>query len=587
MSSTFLRDGMVTVDETITEDLSGLLAGWARECPDAVAISHLDFRVNPRGAQAHWTWRELDDRVDAVASWLSGQVAAGEPVAVLIGQTPDYLAAFLGALRAGAVAVPLFPPGLPGHGQRLASVLTDCAASTILTTQDIAPQVDEFVATHGLDVDRVVAVDTLPPQRSADAEPIRFAPDTVAYLQYTSGSTGDPRGVIITHGNVVANARQACAAYGVVRDSVTVSWLPLFHDMGLVLSIAAPVVTGARTVLMDPLAFIERPERWLHALSANPGATTAAPSFAYAYCAARVSESEKTRMRLDTVNALIDGSEPVSAGVIERFFAAFADCGLRPEAHSPSYGLAEATVFVSAGAPDRPVVVRRVDRVELAAGRVVDVPEGHPDALRLVSCGQSIDQHVLVVDPLTRTPRPSDEVGEIWVAGPNVGHGYWGRPEESRRTFGNVVNAPDAPAGPWLATGDLGVWSDGELYVTGRIKDLIVVDGRNHYPQDVERTAEAAHPAIRPRNVVAFSVNDADGERAVVLAERVKTVSADDIDHAEFAAAVRAAVSRHHGLALREVRLVEPDELPRTTSGKISRSECRLRFLADASIGLA
>lgn len=568
MNSTSFGDG-----ETTADDLSGLLAVWARRYPDDPAVSRLDFRVNPRGVQTKWSWRDLDDRVDAIASWLGSRVRPGSTVAVLIGQTPDYVAAFLGALRAGLVAVPLFPPGLPGHGERLASVLRDCAAKTVLTTQDTAVEVEDFLRTAGLVIAHIVSVDKLPATFGAGFAPTPLSPDAVAYLQYTSGSTGDPRGVVITHGNVIANARQACEAYGVRRESASVSWLPLFHDMGLVLSIAAPLVSGMRAVLMDPPAFLEKPERWLQALSANPGAITAAPSFAYGYCAARVSEWEKARLRLDTVLALIDGSEPVQAGAVERFQAAFAECGLKPEAYSPSYGLAEATVFVSAGSG---ALIRRLNRAELAAGRAVEVPSSHPEAVRLVSCGQPIGQQVLVVDPDTGVPRPSGEVGEIWVAGPNVGRGYWGRPEESGRTFGHTVPGVD---GSWLATGDLGVWCEGELFVTGRIKDLIVVDGRNHYPQDVERTAESAHGAIRPRNVVAFSVAGSDGESAVVLAEWAKAVNGVDPD--EVAAAVRAAVSRAHGLALREVRLVEPEALPRTTSGKISRSACRTRYLAD------
>ncbi|CRK57470.1 Long-chain-fatty-acid--CoA ligase [Alloactinosynnema sp. L-07] len=557
----------------MSSTLSEALTAWARVSPDEVAVSHLDFTTVVRGARTDLTWGQLDARVDAVACWLRHRVRQGEPVAVLIGQTTDYLVAFLGALRAGAVAVPLFAPDLPGHGDRLASVLRDCTARTVLTTSDVAPRVTQFAATNQLPIRETVSVDTLPTAIGVDFEPIAADPDDLAYLQYTSGSTGDPRGVMITHRNIMANVRQAVTAYGVRRRSVTVSWLPLFHDMGLILSIGAPLEAGARTVLMDPLAFIERPERWLHALSANPGAVSAAPSFAYAYCAARVPESEKARLRLDTVDVLIDGSEPVQPNAISRFQAAFAECGLRPWAHRPSYGLAEATVFVATA---RRPIVRRFDRVALAAGRMVQVAEDHPDAVRLVSCGQPIDQEVVVVDPVTTLRRGDGEVGEIWVAGENVSQGYWNRPEESARTFGNAVHGTDPR---WLATGDLGVWFDGELYITGRIKDLIVVDGRNHYPHDVERTAEAAHGAIRPRNTVAFSIAGADGESAVVLAERAKTVAVDDVDESDVAAAVRAAVATRHGLTLREVLLVEPDALPRTTSGKISRTACRERYL--------
>ncbi|MCG8914420.1 fatty acyl-AMP ligase [Actinokineospora sp. PR83] len=576
--SSAIKDGGLPA----AEDLPGLLSAWAARNPDEVALSYLDFRSHSGGAQSAWTWRELDARVGAVAAWLQRRVRKGAPVAVLIGQTPDYVVAFLGALRAGAAAVPLFTPDMPGHGDRLAAVLRDCASSTVLTTQDAAPSVTAFVETHRLPVAQVISVDTLPSAIAAHFEPVPLAQNDLAYLQYTSGSTGDPRGVMITHGNVVANARQANRAYGVRPDSVTVSWLPLFHDMGLVLSVAAPLVAGVRTVLMDPLAFVERPERWLRALSVNPGAISAAPSFAYAYAAAKVSDWEKSRLRLDTVTALIDGSEPVQAAVIERFHTAFGPCGLRPEVHRPSYGLAEATVFVSASRPGRPAVDHRFDRVALAEGRAVTVDDDAADVVRLVSCGQPIEQGVLVVDPTTRAPSAPGRVGEVWVAGPNVGSGYWNRPEESARVFRNCVDGPGAPAGPWLATGDLGVWYDGELYITGRIKDLIVVDGRNHYPHDVERTVEAAHQAIRPRNVVAFAVSGADGERAVVLAERAKTVPAHGLDHSAVAAAVRAAVADRHALTLREVQIVAPDSLPRTSSGKLSRIACRERYLADS-----
>jgi acyl-CoA synthetase (AMP-forming)/AMP-acid ligase II len=355
---------------------------------------------------------------------------------------------------------------------------------------------------------------------------------------------------------------------------VAVSWLPLFHDMGLVLSIATPIAIRMRSVLMDPLAFVERPERWLRALSSNPGALTAAPSFAYALAAARVTEAEKLRLRLDTVTGLIDGSEPVQPGAIRRFREAFEPCGLRPESHRPSYGLAEATVFVSTSVAGGAPVELAADRAALALGRV---EAGTDDTAVLVSCGKPLDQRALIVDPATRLPKPDGEVGEIWLSGPNIGRGYWERPEESAETFGNTL--ADG-TGHWLRTGDLGAIHQGELYITGRIKDLVIVDGRNHYPHDVEHTAEHAHQAIRRRNVVAFAVPTADGERAVVLAERAR--DAADPDLTEVAAAIRAAVSYRHGLALHDVRLVEPDSLPRTSSGKIARSTCRADYLAGA-----
>ncbi|GGS60920.1 fatty acyl-AMP ligase [Actinokineospora fastidiosa] len=554
-------------------DLPALLGAWAARLPDAVAVDHWDFRTHSGGARTPMTWRAYDERARAVAAWLQRRVAPGEPVAILAGQTPDYLVAFLGALRAGVVAVPLFTPDLPGHADRLASSLRDCGARTVLTTQDNVDGVTAFLRANRLPDDRVICVDTLPAAIGPHFDPVRLDPDAVAYLQYTSGSTGNPRGVMVTHANVVANAQQAVTAYRAVQGTVTVSWLPLFHDMGLMLSVAAPLLNGLRTVLMDPLAFIERPERWLRALSANPGSISAAPSFAYAYCASRVNDWEKARLRLDGVLALIDGSEPVQENAIERFRAAFALCGLRPNVHRPSYGLAEATVFVTAA--DSPTV-RSFDRAALAAGRAVEAGPDTAEPMRVVACGVPIGQRVEVVDPATRRPCPPGRVGEIWVSGPNVAAGYWGRPLETAAAFDNELDGD----GRWLATGDLGVVVGDELHITGRIKDLIVVDGRNHYPHDVERTAETAHAAIRPRNAAAFAVTGPEGESAVVLAEWAKNAAEHDTD--AVVAAVRAAVARRHGLPLRDVVLVPPDSLPRTSSGKISRAACRDRYLAGA-----
>jgi acyl-CoA synthetase (AMP-forming)/AMP-acid ligase II len=319
-------------------------------------------------------------------------------------------------------------------------------------------------------------------------------------------------------------------------------------------------------------------------MSANPGTITAAPNFAYALCAARVSEQDKLRLRLDTVTTLIDGAEPVRSAAIEKFRDAFAGCGLRPEAHRPSYGLAEATVFVSASVPGQPPARRVLDRARLAEGQAVPAAEGADGSAELVSCGSPIDQDVAIVDPETRRVRADGEVGEIWVSGPNVGHGYWGQPEETARTFHNQLRDEEGAATDprwWLRTGDLGVRHDGELFVTGRIKDMIIVDGRNHYPHDIELTVEHAHAAIRRNNTVAFTVSGKAGEQAVVLAELARTVSVTDVDEAEVRGAVRAAVSEGHGLALRDVLLVPADSLPRTSSGKIARFACRDQYLTD------
>ncbi|MFB9688949.1 fatty acyl-AMP ligase [Amycolatopsis plumensis] len=556
------------------ESFATLLGHWARRLGDRIAVTHLDHRDGADGRAVTLTWRELDERVEAVAARLSEVAGPGERAAVLAGQSTGYVVAFLGALRAGLVAVPLFAPGLPGHAGRLAAALADCGPSAVLTTAAEGEAVTRFLAEVPVDP-AVIDIDAVPAAGARDwPEP---DPDAPAYLQYTSGSTRSPAGVVLTHRNVLANARQACAAYGAESGTTsTVSWLPLFHDMGLILGIGAPMAGGLESVLMDPLAFLERPARWLRALSASPGAISAAPNFAYAYCASRVTESEKDYLELSRVVSLINGSEPVLPSTIAKFHDAFAACGLRPEVHRSSYGLAEATVLVSvteAGKPPRQVTF---DRARLAAGYAEPATPG-ASATTLVSCGRPVGQRVRIADPVTGQPAEPGEVGEIRVSGPNVGRGYWGRAAASAATFGLPPLDPDTGEG-WLATGDLGVEFDGELYVTGRLKDLVVVDGRNHYPQDIEQTVEE-HPAVRPHSAAAFAIDGDDGEAAVVVLERAKDTEAD---LAEAASALRAAVSAGHGLRLHDVVFLVPGEVPRTSSGKISRARCRASYLDGA-----
>jgi acyl-CoA synthetase (AMP-forming)/AMP-acid ligase II len=534
-----------------------LLGRWARRLGDEVALTFLDHRGSADGRAVSLTWRALDDRVSAVAAHLQGIARPGARAAVLAPQSADYVVAFLGAVRAGLVAVPLFAPDLPGHAGRLAATLTDCAPQLVLTTAELTGEVTGFLGTLESEA-TVVAVDALPPAAAGEHEWHRPAPDELAYLQYTSGSTRSPAGVMLTHHNVLSNARQCCTAYGAETGTTsTVSWLPLFHDMGLILGIGAPMFGGLASVLMDPLAFLERPARWLRALSAGPGAISAAPNFAYAYSASRVTEDEKSYLELSRVVSLINGSEPVLPATLAKFQDAFGECGLRPEVHRASYGLAEATVLVSvtdAGSPPRQVTF---DRDKLAGGFAVPAGAG----TTLVSCGRPVDQRIRLADPATGAPVADGEVGEIRVSGPNVGQGYWGR--------------PDAPAfgADWLATGDLGVRFEGELYLTGRLKDLVIVDGRNHYPQDIEQTVEAC-PAVRPHSAAAFAIPHEEGEVAVVVLERAKNT-----DAGVAVGALRAAVSAEHGLRLHDIVVLAPGEVPRTSSGKISRARCRESYL--------
>ncbi|AXE90801.1 fatty acyl-AMP ligase [Streptomyces sp. Go-475] len=553
---------------------------WAETTPDRRAFTFVEHPApHSRGVHRTLTWRRLDVRVRALAARLAEEAGPGDRVALLCPQGTEYATAFLAALAAGLVAVPLYPPGLPGHADRLAGVLADAPPSVVVTTGRARDEVRDFL---GADGPRLVVADEVPDDAGGEWRPVAQDPGATAYLQYTSGSTRAPAGVEISHGNVVANARQALTAYGADARPVTcVGWLPLYHDMGLVLSVAAPVVRGLLSVLMDPAAFLHEPARWLRLLAAHPNAVSAAPNFAYDYCAATVTDEQKEGLRLDGVTALINGSEPVRPGTADRFHAAFAGQGLAPGTHCPSYGLAEATVFVCAARPGEPLRRFALDRDALTAGKALPARPDDPRAVLLAGCGTPAGQRVRIADPVTRALLSEGEVGEIWVQGPNVGRGYWNRGP------GDVFGAEfaDSAAGPggWLRTGDLGTVLEGQLVVTGRLKDLIIVDGRNHYPQDVEATAQDAHEAVRRDRLAAFAVpSGAGAERVVVVAEHARTARLAELDVPAVVRAVRGAVSARHGLRLADVVVVPPGTVPRTSSGKVSRALTRARYLEGA-----
>jgi acyl-CoA synthetase (AMP-forming)/AMP-acid ligase II len=452
-----------------------------------------------------------------------------------------------------------------------------------------------------------------------DIEPIN--PDDVAYLQYTSGSTRDPAGVQITHRNLATNTSQLWTrlAVGQRRSIVVVSWLPLFHDMGLISTLAAPLLQGIHVEFTDPMAFVRQPSRWLALISGHGGkepngvadhetvdakndaeihtetdtkiATeidteidteifVAAPNFAYEYCLARV--RDRSAFDLRRLRWCLNGAEPVRQSTLERFAETFAEVGLRPGAQSPCYGLAEATVFVSAASDEVPPTITIVDQQSLTAGVVVPRAPGSGRTTTLVSCGKTAGQYVAIVDPETCRELSDGRIGEIWVHGPNVSPGYWRKPERTREIFGGrlVDPAPGLPEGPWLRTGDLGAVHEGELYVTGRIKDLIIVNGRNHYPQDIETTVQEAHPAVRADHVAAFTIPGDRDERVVVVAERSREASSPGLDASDVRRIVVSAVGTHHELPVHDFVLVRTGGVPRTSSGKVSRTACKQRYLA-------
>ncbi|MEU9187017.1 fatty acyl-AMP ligase [Streptomyces sp. NPDC048484] len=556
--------------------LTDHLSHWAAHRPQQRAFSQVDFPdSSATGLHRTLGWRALDARARAVAARLVTVASPGERAALVLPQGLDYVAGFLGCLYARVIAVPLFGPELPGHEGRLAAVLADCEPACLLADSGTAPAVRDFVRDRRLPDLPVIPVDELPLQRrGSGSDEAKPEPNDIAYLQYTSGSTRSPAGVMISHANVVANARQALDAF--VDDpeaATTVGWLPLFHDMGLVLSIAAPVVGGFPSVLMNPASFLQDPSRWLRLLGSYEGTISAAPNFAYDYCVARTAPEVVDELRLERVRVLINGSEPVRAGTVDRFRTAFAPAGLAPATHCPAYGLAEATVFVTASSPGEPPSAVACHPGALAEGRVEEtaVDEG---ASVLVSCGTPVGQELRIVGA-DGAVLPQGRVGEIQLRGPNIGLGYWKRAGLTAETFGFGARED------WLRTGDLGALHDGRLLVTGRLKDVLIVDGRNHYPQDIEETVQSALPLVRPDHLAAFGVARPDtvGEELVVVAEHRRDADPTEEDLRVAERAVRAAVSARHGLRLGSLLLVPPGSVPRTSSGKVSRAATRTRFL--------
>jgi acyl-CoA synthetase (AMP-forming)/AMP-acid ligase II len=596
-------DGSIVLPEGV--NLVTFLDRHIDDIGDAIAYRYLDYTRDADGKALDLTWAELGARLRAIAARLQQVTTRGERVAILAPQGIDYIVGFFAAIKAGNIAVPLFAPELPGHAERLDTVLGDAQPAVLLTTTAAGAAVQEFVRSLPRSRrPRVIAIDEVPDSVGTTFAPVHLDTDDIAYLQYTSGSTRAPVGVEITHRAIGTNVLQMVISTGMDWDIRCVSWLPLYHDMGL-LMIVCVAVFGTQVTLMSPIAFVRRPQRWIRhlAIESQHGRTfAAAPNFAFELAVERGLSDAGEDLDLSNVVSLINGSEPVSIDSIAKFNAAFARYGLPSTAIKPSYGMAEATLFVSTIDPAAGASVVYVDRDQLGAGRAVRVsPDAH-NAIAQVSCGRiARSQWGVIVNPDAEAELPDGEVGEIWLHGNNIGRGYWARPEETERVFGNKLQRPlpvgshadGAPSeATWLRTGDLGVYLDGELYITGRIKDLIIVDGRNHYPQDIEATTAEASPAVRSGYVAAFSVPanqvpgapaDQAGERVVIVAERAAGAGRADLQ--PVIEAIRAEVSRRHSLPLADVLLVAAGVIPRTTSGKLARQACRALYL-NGELGL-
>jgi fatty acid CoA ligase FadD32 len=567
--------------EVTSSDAGSLVAALGRRSESqAPAFTYLDYSDTRDAVPRTLKWAEAYLRVCAIAATLREVAEPGARVAIVCPQDLSYPVAFLAALAAETIAVPLFAPEVGSHVDRLTGALADCEATVWLTAEAALEATGQLQQHLRLPKRaKVIAVDRVDPAAAEGFALPKIDPSAIAYLQYTSGSTRTPAGAVITHEAVAANVQQVVDAFGVDDSWSCVGWLPFFHDMGLVLLACLPAGVGAHSVFSTPFDFVRRPLGWLAAMSGRAKVITAAPNFAFDYAVDRTTPQDRAQLDLSGVRIAINGSEPVRPRTVQRFLETFGEHGFGVHALRPCYGLAEATVFVSASDAGGPKLASFL-RSELAAGRAVSA--GDDDLVELVAAGTPAGQLVCIADPLTGALKPDGEVGEIWIHGPNVATGYWRQPERSREVFGGVLNGggDELPVAGWLRTGDIGMYAEGALFITGRLKDLIIVDGKNHYPQDIEETVEQAHPAIRAGRVAAFGVPAEAGEAIVVVLERAPGEIARMVEAQEISLAVRRAVSRVHDLKLLDVRLLEGLKVLRTSSGKIARSANRDRYLA-------
>ena len=509
---------------------------------------------------ASWTFAQLDRRARALGSRLAALGARGKQVLLPNPPGLEFISNFFGCLYAGAVAVPACSSLLSARKRdRLRTIVEDAEVEFILaaSTGALTSFRESTAGEEWSSRVTLLATDEVPETEAAKWSPINCGADDVAYIQYSSGSTSAPKGVVISHRNLMSNHRMLQQAFRTTEDSVIVSWLPHFHDMGLVGVIQRAVYVGMSGVLMAPIEFIRRPVQWLRAISKYGASISIAPNFAYDLCVERVKDVSVAELDLSCWQVAFNGSEPVKTETMKRFAEKFGNTGFRAESFYPCYGLAEATVFVSSRMPSALVESQR------------DV----------VSCGPAcVSERVLVVDPKTHRRCSEGIEGEIWVAGPHVAQGYWRRPDETRAAFNAYLN--DNGEGPFLRTGDLGFLVDGQLYVNGRLKELIILHGKNHYPQDIEAIVATSHPLLRRDCGAAFSV-DVTGKEELVVLQEVQRQTPPEKSF-EIKCAIRHALAEDQALKPYSVVLLKPNTIPKTSSGKIMRSACRADFLRNS-----
>ncbi len=554
-----------------------------RRLPDQFNRTAYTFLVDGETEEVSLTYGELDVKARAIAARLQRLAALGERVLLLYPPDLEYIAAFFGCLYAGAVAVPVFAPRANRSLSRLQAIAANAEAKVVLTTSAVFSRIEPFLAqVSELQAMHWLVTDNIDEETAQEWKEPYIDGDTLAFIQYTSGSTASPKGVMVSHASILHNERMIQSAFRQTEQSVILSWLPLYHDMGLIGGVLQPLYVGAHCILMSPVSFLQKPLRWLQAISRYRATTSGGPNFAYDMCVQKIDPARRSELDLSSWSVAFNGSEPVRAETLKQFAKAFEPCGFQPEAFFPCYGLAEATLFVSGNPVVRPPVIKMFAAESLAKHRVEEqAADADVDVQELVSCGTTLlGQETLIVNPETSTPCAPNEVGEIWIAGDSVAKGYWNRPEETQNIFHARLMGVSGET--FLRTGDLGFLHDGELFITGRLKDLIIIRGRNLYPQDIEQTVAECHADLRRGGGVAFSV-EVEGEERLVIVQELERHASIDVNGPDVNALVqrvRQAVTEEHEVQPYAIAFVRAGSIPKTSSGKLQRRASRAMFLS-------
>lgn len=528
---------------------------------------------------AHLDFDELDRRARAFAVKLLEYARAEDCALLLFPPGLEFIIAFIGCLYANIIAIPA-PPTRPNQSaQLLAAIMDDADVALVISTDQLLPKLRDRLEPHShKNATRFLAFEDLEQDLSAAWQPAEQTFETIAFLQYTSGSTGSPKGVMVSHGNILSNSKYIQTAFELSPSSVAVTWLPSFHDMGLIDGIIQPLFTGFHTCLMAPAAFSMLPIRWLRAISKYKATHSGGPNFAYDLCVTRTTPEQRDGLDLSCWLSAYNGAEPIHADTLQRFISTFEPHGFKSEFMYPCYGLAEATLMVSGSQLSQPPVLLSVDATDLERKRVTNASQHTEKTKIIVGSGRTwLDTKIKIVNVDTFQPCSVGQVGEIWVAGPSVSQGYWNRPEATDQVFNAFL--ADSKEGPFLRSGDLGFMHDGELFIVGRLRDIIIIRGQNYYPQDIERTAECSHKALRDGCSAAFKV-EIESEERLVIVQEVERRYLRTLKVSEVMRSLRQSISSQYGLRIHKVVLLKTGSIPKTSSGKIQRSRCRDLFLS-------